>query len=801
MPQVGSKATGSGVVRTVEQRIHRKRPVRVAVSIDVTISSPGATLDGETMALDDRVLLYEQTTRAENGIYVWNGATTEMTRAFDFNSDTEVKAGASFTIAEGTHAEKAAQLVTNDPITLETTALEFELRTPAGTPAGGLLNGTFAETFNALATSDGATVTMSLEKTGTGNLTMRFSDGETILDTTPAKTITLTAGSDTAPTENYIYIPQSTKVLTKSTSDWPVGEHIKVAYFLVPSATFVQSDGAYVNQNWNDHAAGADNQGHLPHVAENVRLTANGGHWHSGTSPTVTITPNGGAPDNVQVAISAGVVFQMHRHAVAATDMGSGDKALVVNHNTTPYTAITDLNTQLTDSAGGSMSGRYFNIVVWGVGNKTGEYQPLMVNLPAGSYTVQANAINDVDNFDVFSMPVGFTEESSTGFLISRFTFLHSAAASGTWTLVSTLDLRGQSPNVLSGGAGGAPVVTEFSDNQFKVVDDGDVTKIMQLQVSGVSTATTRTQTVPDASGILAHTSQTNGTIDHTADLANVGSNSHAQIDTHIAATAAHGVTGAVVGTTDTQTLSAKTLTTPTIADFTNAGHDHSNAAGGGSLATAAPAQGIGASNSAGSASTYVKSDHDHTIRESGGQDLTLGAIEDGEVVYRSGNTLAGIDQVFDHACFHGGSAAATTAQQTTRNAHRVIAFDDTTDEYAIFEECMHPLYQGGTITATLQWAAATATTNEVRWLVAFERIAADDLDIDGDSFATARVSLDTAPAAAGQLSYASITFSQAEADSVAAGEAFRLKVTRDADHVDDDLVGDAQLLRVLVQS
>jgi hypothetical protein len=43
--------------------------------------------------------------------------------------------------------------------------------------------------------------------------------------------------------------------------------------------------------------------------------------------------------------------------------------------------------------------------------------------------------------------------------------------------------------------------------------------------------------------------------------------------------------TGDVVGTSDSQTLSAKTLTTPTIADFTNAGHDHSNAAGGGALA------------------------------------------------------------------------------------------------------------------------------------------------------------------------------------------------------------------------
>lgn len=41
---------------------------------------------------------------------------------------------------------------------------------------------------------------------------------------------------------------------------------------------------------------------------------------------------------------------------------------------------------------------------------------------------------------------------------------------------------------------------------------------------------------------------------------------------------------GAVVGTSDTQTLTNKTLTTPTIGDFTNAVHSHANAAGGGGL-------------------------------------------------------------------------------------------------------------------------------------------------------------------------------------------------------------------------
>jgi hypothetical protein len=45
---------------------------------------------------------------------------------------------------------------------------------------------------------------------------------------------------------------------------------------------------------------------------------------------------------------------------------------------------------------------------------------------------------------------------------------------------------------------------------------------------------------------------------------------------------------GTIVGDTDSQTLTNKTLTTPTIADHTNAQHNHQNAAGGGTLAEAA---------------------------------------------------------------------------------------------------------------------------------------------------------------------------------------------------------------------
>lgn len=100
-----------------------KDSVRVATQANVNLSSPGATVDGITMASGDRVLVRAQTAGAENGIYIWNGAAVAMTRSLDCSTADELEQAIT-TVEEGTSAEVTfRQSVIN--ATLGTTTLTW----------------------------------------------------------------------------------------------------------------------------------------------------------------------------------------------------------------------------------------------------------------------------------------------------------------------------------------------------------------------------------------------------------------------------------------------------------------------------------------------------------------------------------------------------------------------------------------------------------------------------------------------------------------------------------------------------
>ena len=118
-------APNLGQVRQFLRDLDWKASVRVASQVNVTVATPGASIDGIALAVNDRVLLKAQTTGSENGIYTWQGAAVPMVRAVDFDSNTEVTAGAVIIVEEGTNADQLWLLTTNNPIIVGTTSLTF----------------------------------------------------------------------------------------------------------------------------------------------------------------------------------------------------------------------------------------------------------------------------------------------------------------------------------------------------------------------------------------------------------------------------------------------------------------------------------------------------------------------------------------------------------------------------------------------------------------------------------------------------------------------------------------------------
>lgn len=109
-----------------------KAAVRAATTANIATLAGGApsTVDGVTLAAQDRVLVKDQTAGATNGIYVvttvGTGANGTWTRAEDFNTSAEAVPGSIVSVQEGTaNADKLFMLATNGPITLGTTALTF----------------------------------------------------------------------------------------------------------------------------------------------------------------------------------------------------------------------------------------------------------------------------------------------------------------------------------------------------------------------------------------------------------------------------------------------------------------------------------------------------------------------------------------------------------------------------------------------------------------------------------------------------------------------------------------------------
>ena len=160
-PTADGHAATKGYVDAARTGLDVKQSVRAATTAPVLLASGlenGDIIDGVTLATGNRILVKDQSTASENGIYTVN-ATGAPTRAIDFDSNAEVTPGAFTFVEEGTaNADSGWVLTTDGTINVGVTGLTFVQFSGAGQITAGAGLTKTGNTIDAVGTSNRITV-------------------------------------------------------------------------------------------------------------------------------------------------------------------------------------------------------------------------------------------------------------------------------------------------------------------------------------------------------------------------------------------------------------------------------------------------------------------------------------------------------------------------------------------------------------------------------------------------------------------------------------------------------------------
>lgn len=158
-------------VDNVSLGLEFKQSVKVATTANITLSGT-QTIDGVAVAAGDRVLVKNQTTASQNGIYVV--AAGSWTRATDANSSTTLTTGSFLYIDQGTSlAGTAWVLSTTGTITVGTTSVTFtQFSGSGGSVPGNYAGQTTITTLGTIATGVWQGTTIGVAYGGTGATTL-----------------------------------------------------------------------------------------------------------------------------------------------------------------------------------------------------------------------------------------------------------------------------------------------------------------------------------------------------------------------------------------------------------------------------------------------------------------------------------------------------------------------------------------------------------------------------------------------------------------------------------------------------
>ena len=157
-----------GLMSTVKEKLGAKQnygPCRVATTSNVAALAGGApdTVDGVSLGVGDRVLVKDQSTSSQNGIYVvttvGTGADGTWARAMDADESATIVPASTVSISEGTANSNTQWILTTPaPIILDTTSLTYTGTSFPSFPAISAYDSAGSQSFT-------GTITVNLDAT------------------------------------------------------------------------------------------------------------------------------------------------------------------------------------------------------------------------------------------------------------------------------------------------------------------------------------------------------------------------------------------------------------------------------------------------------------------------------------------------------------------------------------------------------------------------------------------------------------------------------------------------------------
>lgn len=149
-PTQSMHAVTKQYVDAVAEGLHIHASCATATTTNITaLSSPPATIDGVTLTTGMRVLVKNQSTTSQNGIYTFNG--TSLVRASDFDTASETNGGDFVFITGGTVNDNTGWVQTETVTTIGSDPILFTQFSGAGAVTAGTnisVSGTQVSTIN-----------------------------------------------------------------------------------------------------------------------------------------------------------------------------------------------------------------------------------------------------------------------------------------------------------------------------------------------------------------------------------------------------------------------------------------------------------------------------------------------------------------------------------------------------------------------------------------------------------------------------------------------------------------------------